>query len=157
MPGDSRLTPEDHELLTEAVAYWADALATTDRNERVAGILDRLKPAVMKSGRVLTDPDFEALADEAERGYDVRVLLIRKVLLAHDGTEFEADDFPTLEDGKKASEALQEIKLLLSLVRDLKADAEAVLVLTEQPGNELPDEVFNLAAAAHRLAVLEGR
>lgn len=28
-----------------------------------------------KSGRVLTDADFEALADEAERGYDVEHLL----------------------------------------------------------------------------------
>lgn len=28
-------------------------------------------PAVTKTGKVLTDADFEALADEAERGYDV--------------------------------------------------------------------------------------
>lgn len=30
-----------------------------------------------KSGRVLTDADIEALADEAERGYDVEHLLQR--------------------------------------------------------------------------------
>lgn len=32
-----------------------------------------------KSGRVLTDEDFERLADEAERGYDVEALLARRV------------------------------------------------------------------------------
>lgn len=36
------------------------------------------------------------------------------------------------------------------MLLDLGPLASAVLALTEQPGNELPDEVFNLAAAAHR-------
>lgn len=31
-----------------------------------------------KTGRVLTDEDFQALADEAEQGYDVSHLLNRK-------------------------------------------------------------------------------
>jgi hypothetical protein len=33
---------------------------------------------VTKSGRVLTDEDIEALADEAERGYDVSNLKCRR-------------------------------------------------------------------------------
>jgi ABC-type hemin transport system ATPase subunit len=35
---------------------------------------------------------------------DVR--LVRKVLRVHDGSEFEANDFPTLQDGQEASAAL---------------------------------------------------
>lgn len=34
-------------------------------------------PYVTKTGRVLTDADIEALADEAERGYDVSHLIKR--------------------------------------------------------------------------------
>jgi hypothetical protein len=37
----------------------------------VAGWLKHHVPAVTETGRVLADADFEALADEAERGYDV--------------------------------------------------------------------------------------
>jgi hypothetical protein len=38
----------------------------------------RIREEVTASGRVLTDEDFEALADEAERGYDVDELLRRR-------------------------------------------------------------------------------
>jgi hypothetical protein len=40
----------------------------------VCGYLKHHLPAVTKTGQVLTDEDFEALADEAERGYDVERL-----------------------------------------------------------------------------------
>lgn len=166
------LTPEDYWLIVEAVAYWSEALATTEQAKRIEGILNRLDAtgeirgistaAVVGStqtGKQVTEAEIAKWAGAAERGYDTRVLLIRKVLRAHDGSEFEAGDFPTFEDAKKASAALAEIKTVLANIRGLKQAAEAVLVLTEQPGNTLPDEVFNLAAAAHRVALVaeEGR
>ncbi len=39
---------------------------------------DRPKPYTTKTGRVLSDADIEALADEAERGYDVEDLKRRR-------------------------------------------------------------------------------
>jgi hypothetical protein len=39
---------------------------------------EQTKPYTTKTGKVLTDADIEALADEAERGYDVEVLKPRR-------------------------------------------------------------------------------
>ena len=39
---------------------------------------DKAKTYRTKTGKVLTDADIEALADEAERGYDVDVLKTRR-------------------------------------------------------------------------------
>lgn len=39
---------------------------------------DKTPPFKTKTGKVLTDADIEALADEAERGYDVEVLKTRR-------------------------------------------------------------------------------
>ena len=39
---------------------------------------DKAKTYRTKTGKVLTDADIEALADEAERGYDVAVLKARR-------------------------------------------------------------------------------
>ncbi len=44
----------------------------------------RVREYRTKTGRVLTDADFEALADEAERGYDVSHL-VKKVCYDCDG------------------------------------------------------------------------
>ena len=39
---------------------------------------DKSKPFKTKTGKVLTDADIEAMADEAERGYDVEMLKSRR-------------------------------------------------------------------------------
>jgi hypothetical protein len=39
---------------------------------------DNRKPFTTRTGRVLCDAEIEALADEAERGYDVKVLKPRR-------------------------------------------------------------------------------
>ncbi len=39
---------------------------------------DKKKPYRTKTGKVLTDPDIEALADDAERDYDVEELKTRR-------------------------------------------------------------------------------
>lgn len=39
---------------------------------------EKTGPFKTKTGKVLTDADIEALADEAERGYDVEVLKTRR-------------------------------------------------------------------------------
>lgn len=45
---------------------------------------DEPRTYVTKSGRVLTDADIEALADEAERGYDVTSIRPRLVMHVRD-------------------------------------------------------------------------
>jgi hypothetical protein len=39
---------------------------------------EKSKPFKTKTGKVLTDADIEAMADEAERGYDVEMLKSRR-------------------------------------------------------------------------------
>ncbi len=39
---------------------------------------EKTKPYKTKTGKVLTDSEIEAMADEAERGYDVETLKVRR-------------------------------------------------------------------------------
>jgi hypothetical protein len=68
------------EALADRLRKVADNARTWSKAERDAFMLEAARrldrtQLVTKSGKVLTDADIEALADEAERGYDVSHLV----------------------------------------------------------------------------------
>lgn len=62
------------------IAVW-QILWTRQHNRRLTRHMEDVEEIYRtKSGRVLTDEDFERLADEAERGYDVEKILKRRAV-----------------------------------------------------------------------------
>lgn len=55
---------------TGKAATWALVIPS----EPTVDYCDEHKPLVTKSGRIMTDAEVEALAEEAERGYDISQL-----------------------------------------------------------------------------------
>jgi hypothetical protein len=70
----------DIALIAQLVADHIEAGIPTFSPNLTPEMLASHRPYVTKSGRVLSDADIEALADEAERGYDVSELKERTCL-----------------------------------------------------------------------------
>ena len=67
------LFAEDEHLAIHALLFGR---STTGYSE--GPVMTEGKPYKTRTGKVLTDADIEAMADEAERGYDVEMLLKRR-------------------------------------------------------------------------------
>jgi predicted transcriptional regulator len=84
--------------LVDRLDEWA-AERGWSRNTAISRIVaEKLGAAVTTTGKVLTEKDFEVLADEAEKGYDVEKLVPRREVVLTKASDVKAKACPHPKD-----------------------------------------------------------